>query len=70
MKIYTTAPLEDPRKARTLFPSLEDIGYDGAFGFEAKHDPSRWSASETRSRRSSQSGSPAWAPLDTSQPVG
>ena len=39
MKIYTTAPLEDPRDARTLFPHLERIGYDGAFSFEAKHDP-------------------------------
>lgn len=39
MKIYTTAPLEDPRDARTLFPQLERIGYDGAFSFEAKHDP-------------------------------
>ena len=39
MKVYTTAPLEDPRDARTLFPRLEAIGYDGAFSFEAKHDP-------------------------------
>lgn len=39
MRIYTTAPLEDPRAARTLFPRLEEIGYDGAFSFEAKHDP-------------------------------
>lgn len=39
MKIYTTAPLEDPRKARTIYKELEDIGYDGAFSFEAKHDP-------------------------------
>lgn len=39
MKIYTTAPLEDPRDARTTFPRLEAIGYDGAFSFEAKHDP-------------------------------
>jgi probable F420-dependent oxidoreductase len=39
VKIYTTAPLEDPRDARTLFPQLERIGYDGAFSFEAKHDP-------------------------------
>ena len=35
MKIYTTAPLEDPRKARTLYRDLEEIGYDGAFSFEA-----------------------------------
>jgi probable F420-dependent oxidoreductase len=39
MKIYTTAPLEDPRDARATFPRLEEIGYDGAFSFEAKHDP-------------------------------
>ncbi|MCP4036374.1 MAG: TIGR03617 family F420-dependent LLM class oxidoreductase [bacterium] len=39
MKVYTTAPLEDPRDARTSFKHLEDIGYDGAFSFEAKHDP-------------------------------
>lgn len=39
LKVYTTAPLEDPRKARTLYRELEDIGYDGGFSFEAKHDP-------------------------------
>jgi probable F420-dependent oxidoreductase len=39
MKIYTPAPLEDPRKARTIYKELEDIGYDGGFSFEAKHDP-------------------------------
>ncbi len=39
MKIYTTAPLEDPRDARTSFRHLEALGYDGAFSFEAKHDP-------------------------------
>ncbi|MBP9218119.1 MAG: TIGR03617 family F420-dependent LLM class oxidoreductase [Sterolibacterium sp.] len=39
MNVYTTAPLEDPRAARTLYKTLEDIGYDGAFSFEAKHDP-------------------------------
>ena len=39
MRIYTTAPLEDPREARTTFPALERAGYDGAFSFEAKHDP-------------------------------
>jgi probable F420-dependent oxidoreductase len=37
--VYTTAPLEDPRAARTLYPELEEIGYDGVFSFEAKHDP-------------------------------
>jgi len=39
MKTYTTAPLEDPREARTAFTRFEEIGYDGAFTFEAKHDP-------------------------------
>jgi len=39
MKVYTTAPLDDPRDARTSFTHLEEIGYDGAFSFEAKHDP-------------------------------
>ena len=39
MKVYTTAPLEDPRAGRTTFKQLEEIGYDGAFSFEAKHDP-------------------------------
>jgi probable F420-dependent oxidoreductase len=39
MKVYTTAPLEDPREARSVYPRLEEIGYDGAFSFEAKHDP-------------------------------
>ncbi len=39
MKVYTTAPLEDPRDARTAYTHLEEIGYDGAFSFEAKHDP-------------------------------
>ncbi len=39
MKIHTTAPLEDPRDAGRTFRRLEEIGYDGAFTFEAKHDP-------------------------------
>ena len=39
MRIYTTAPLEDPRDARLTFPALERAGYDGGFSFEAKHDP-------------------------------
>ncbi len=39
MKVYTTAPLEDPREAPGAFRQLEGIGYDGAFSFEAKHDP-------------------------------
>ena len=31
--------LEDPRDAGEAFRHLEEIGYDGAFSFEAKHDP-------------------------------
>ena len=39
MRVFTTTPMEDPRGARVVFPRLEEIGYDGAFSFEAKHDP-------------------------------
>jgi probable F420-dependent oxidoreductase len=39
VKIYTTAPMEDARDARGTFAHLEEIGYDGAFSFEAKLDP-------------------------------
>lgn len=39
MRVYTTAPLDDPRQARRLYRELEEIGYDGGFSFEAKHDP-------------------------------
>jgi len=39
LQVYTTAPMEDPRDARTTFRRLEQIGYDGAFSFEAKLDP-------------------------------
>lgn len=39
MKVYTTAPMEDPRDARENFARLETMGYDGAFSFEAKLDP-------------------------------
>jgi probable F420-dependent oxidoreductase len=31
--------MEDPRDARSTFSRLEEIGYDGAFSFEAKLDP-------------------------------
>ncbi len=34
-----TVPTEDLTEARTIYRTLEDIGYDGAFSFEAKHDP-------------------------------
>jgi probable F420-dependent oxidoreductase len=39
MKVFTTSPLEDPRDVRAVYPRLEEIGYDGVFSFEAKHDP-------------------------------
>ncbi len=34
-----TVPTEDLAQARTLYPRLEELGYDRAFSFEAKHDP-------------------------------
>ena len=47
MRVYTTAPMEDPRDARRIFPRLEEIGYDGAFSFEAanvrhEHEVDLW----------------------------
>jgi probable F420-dependent oxidoreductase len=39
MRIYTTVPTQDPRDAGRVFRELEEIGYDGAFSFESKHDP-------------------------------
>ena len=39
MKIYTTVPVENPLDAGPLFHTLEEIGYDGAFTYETKHDP-------------------------------
>jgi probable F420-dependent oxidoreductase len=39
LRVFTTTPMEDPRGAREVFTRLEEIGYDGAFSFEAKHDP-------------------------------
>ncbi len=34
-----TVPTEDLGDVRTVYPQLEQIGYDRAFSFEAKHDP-------------------------------
>lgn len=39
MHISITAPTEDLREVRSLYPELEAIGYDRAFSFEAKHNP-------------------------------
>jgi len=34
-----TVPTEDLVDARTIYRTLEEVGYDRAFSFEAKHDP-------------------------------
>jgi probable F420-dependent oxidoreductase len=34
-----TVPTDDLGSARSLYRELEDLGYDRAFSFEAKHDP-------------------------------
>jgi probable F420-dependent oxidoreductase len=39
MRIATTVPTQDPRRAGEVFAELESIGYDTAFSFESKHDP-------------------------------
>ena len=39
MKIYTTVPVGNPLDAGPLFHKLEEIGYDGAFSYETKHEP-------------------------------
>lgn len=39
MHVSMTVPTEDLREARTIYPALEQIGYDRAFSFEAKHNP-------------------------------
>jgi probable F420-dependent oxidoreductase len=39
MHVSMTVPTEDLRQARTVYRELEEIGYDRAFSFEAKHDP-------------------------------
>ncbi|MCH7788241.1 MAG: TIGR03617 family F420-dependent LLM class oxidoreductase [Acidobacteria bacterium] len=39
MAIYTTLPTSDPASTPETFAQVEKIGYDGAFSFEAAHDP-------------------------------
>lgn len=39
MRIATTVPTDDPRRAGDEFAALERLGYDTAFSFESKHDP-------------------------------
>lgn len=37
--VSMTVPTEDLRQARSIYRELEDLGYDRAFSFEARHDP-------------------------------
>ena len=39
MHVSMTVPNEDLLEVRRIYPELEQIGYDRAFTFEAKHDP-------------------------------
>ena len=39
MRVSMTVPTEDLAQARTIYRELEQLGYDRAFSFEAKHDP-------------------------------
>ncbi len=39
MRVSMTVPTEDLAQARTIYRELEELGYDRAFSFEAKHDP-------------------------------
>lgn len=39
MRVSMTVPTEDLTQARTIYRTLEQLGYDRAFSFEAKHDP-------------------------------
>lgn len=39
MRIHTTVPVPDIRRAGELFAELEAAGYDGANSYETKHDP-------------------------------
>lgn len=39
MHLSMTVPTDDLAAARHIYPALEEIGYDRAFSFEAKHDP-------------------------------
>lgn len=39
MHVSMTVPTDDLAAARDIYRNLEDIGYDRAFSFEAKHDP-------------------------------
>ncbi len=39
MHVSMTVPTDDLDTVRTIYPELEEVGYDRAFSFEAKHDP-------------------------------
>jgi probable F420-dependent oxidoreductase len=39
MHVSMTVPTDDLDTVRSTYPELEEIGYDRAFSFEAKHDP-------------------------------
>jgi probable F420-dependent oxidoreductase len=39
MHVSMTVPTDEVRDARTIYRTLEELGYDRAFSFEAKHDP-------------------------------
>ena len=39
MHVSMTVPTEDLSEVRSIYPRLEELGYDRAFSFEAKHDP-------------------------------
>jgi probable F420-dependent oxidoreductase len=39
MRVSMTVPTEDLNQSRTIYSTLEALGYDRAFSFEAKHDP-------------------------------
>ncbi len=39
MRVSMTVPTEYLPEARTIYRQLENIGYDAAYSFEAKHDP-------------------------------
>ena len=39
MHVSMTVPTEDLRDVPTVYPALEELGYDRAFSFEAKHNP-------------------------------
>jgi probable F420-dependent oxidoreductase len=39
MHVSMTVPTDDLDTVRSIYPQLEEAGYDRAFSFEAKHDP-------------------------------